>query len=67
MEASVPALGSVRAKAPSFWPLARGLRYFSFCASVPKVIIGQQQREVWAERIMPVVAQTLESSSTART
>ena len=33
--ASVPAPGSVRPKAPSFSPFARGTRYFCFCSSVP--------------------------------
>ena len=33
--ASVPAPGSVRPKAPSFSPFARGTTYFCFCSSVP--------------------------------
>ena len=64
-EASVPALGSVRPKAPSHSPEANLGRYLRFCSSVPCSKIGARQREVWAERTTPVVAQTLESSSTA--
>ena len=67
MEASVPALGSVSAKAPSFSPEASGFKYFSFCAGVPNFIIGQQHSEVCAERMMAVVAQTFASSSMAST
>ena len=67
MAASVPALGSVRPKAPSFSPVARSGRYFSFCSWVPKCSMGQQHREVWAEMVTPVLAQALEISSTAMT
>ena len=35
MEESVPAPGSVRAKAPSFLPDKRSGRYFFFCSGVP--------------------------------
>ena len=62
--ASVPAPGSVRPKAPSFSPFASGTTYFFFCSSVPNVMIGSIQREVCADTITPVVAQTLDNSST---
>ena len=63
-DASVPAFGSVRPKAPSFLPESRSGRYFFFCSSLPQLKIGQQQSEVCAEQITPVEAQTLDSSST---
>ena len=66
-EASVPAFGSVSAKAPSFSPLARGFKYSSFCAGVPYLSMGSQQSEVCAEIITPVVAQRLDISSTHMT
>ncbi len=62
--ASVPAPGSVRPKAPSFFPDARSGTYFCFCSSVPNVSIGSTQSDVCADTITPVVPQTLESSST---
>ena len=62
--ASVPAPGSVRPNAPSFSPLQRGGRNFSFCSFVPYVRIGSTQRDVCADTITPVVPQTLDSSST---
>ena len=65
MAASVPAPGSVRPKAPSFSPEARGTRYFCFCSSVPYASMGQQHREPWAENMTEVVAQYLASSSQA--
>ena len=63
MAASVPAPASVRPKAPSFSPLHSPGRYFCFCSSVPKVAMGQQHREEWAETMTEVVAQCLASSS----
>ena len=65
MAASVPALGSVRPKAPIHSPEASFGKYFIFCSSVPFSRIGAMHNDVWAERITPVVAHTLESSSTA--
>ena len=64
-EASVPALGSVRPKAPIHSPEQSLGRYFALCSGVPFSMMGAQQREVWAERITPVVAHTREISSTA--
>ena len=63
-EASVPALGSVRPKAPILRPESRSGRYFFFCSSVPFSKIGAQQREVWAETMTAVVPQTFASYST---
>ena len=63
--ASVPAFGSVNPNAPSHSPLANFGTYFCFCSSVPNFKIGQVPSEVCADTITPVVAQTLESSSTA--
>ena len=62
--ASVPAPGSVRPKAPIFLPEARSGTYFFFCSSVPNVIIGSIQSDVWADTITPVVPQTFDNSST---
>ena len=64
LEASVPALGSVRPKAPIFLPESRSGRYFIFCSSVPCSKMGAQHREVWGETTTAVVPQTLASSST---
>ena len=60
-----PASLSVQPNAPNFSPLAKGIRYFSLWVSFPYSNIGAVQREVWAERITPVDAQSLEISSTA--
>ena len=65
MAASVPALGSVRPKAPIHSPEASFGRYFIFCSSVPCSRMGAMQREVWADTMTPVVAHTRDSSSTA--
>ena len=65
MAASVPALGSVKPKAPIHSPEASLGRYFIFCSSVPFSRMGAMHKEVWAERTTPVVAHTLDSSSTA--
>ena len=62
--ASVPAPGSVNANAPNFSPVASGFTYFCFCSSVPYVMIGSMQRDVCADTTTPVVAQTLDNSST---
>jgi hypothetical protein len=43
--ASEPTCGSVRQKQPSHSPLASGLRYCSFCASVPKARMGPHTTE----------------------
>ena len=43
---SEPAFGSVAAKAPIFSPLARIVKYFFFCSSVPYFIIGPAVREL---------------------
>ena len=61
----MPASASVQPNAPIFSPFASGVRYFSFCFSVPYSEIGQEQREVCADIITPVEAQPFESSSTA--
>ena len=37
---SDPWLGSVRPKQPIFSPVASEGKYFSFCSSLPKVLIG---------------------------
>ena len=58
-------MGSVRPNAPSHSPDANLGRYLRFCSSVPFSKIGARQRDVWAESTTPVVAHTLESSSTA--
>ncbi|MPN26866.1 hypothetical protein SDC9_174292 [bioreactor metagenome] len=63
--ASVPALGSVSPKAPRYFPSANGFRYFCFCSSVPNWYMGCAHSDVWAESITPVVAHTLDNSSTA--
>ncbi len=39
-EASDPAMDSVSPNAPIFSPVARGIRYFFFCSSVPNMYIG---------------------------
>ena len=63
--ASVPALGSVRPNAPIHSPEASLGRYFIFCSSVPCSKIGATHNDVCADKTTPVVAQALESSSTA--
>ena len=63
MEASEPALGSVRAKAPTLWPVVSMGRYFFFCSSVPWVRMGSQQRPLWVATMSPVEAHCLLSSS----
>ena len=63
--ASVPAFGSVRPKAPSFFPDRRSGRYFFFCSSVPYVYMGQQHRALWVWIITPWEASVLEISSMA--
>ena len=55
---SLPASGSVSAKQPSIWPRASGLKYSSFCASVPNLRIGSQTSELLTDRITPLLAQT---------
>ena len=61
MAASVPALGSVRPKAPSHSPEQSLDRYFSFWAPVPYSLMGQQHRELGADTMTEVVAQCLAS------
>jgi len=51
---SEPALGSVRPNAPSSSPVAIRGRYFSFCASVPQLTMGQQASELWTAVMTPV-------------
>ena len=43
--ASEPTCGSVRQKQPSACPRASGISQRSFCASVPKALIGPQTTE----------------------
>jgi len=54
--ASEPALGSVRPKAPMCSPLDSGVRYCSFCSSVPNSMMGYWPR-TWAPKTEPVVWQ----------
>ena len=61
--ASVPALGSVIAKAPIISPAIDGTRYFSFCSSVPNLATGRDPRSTWAATPFAIPAQVLPSSS----
>ncbi len=45
-------------------PLARGLRYFCFWASLPMAKMWLLQRLLWAATVMPTEPSTRESSST---
>ncbi len=63
---SLPAPGSVRAKQPSFWPAASGVRNSFFCSSVPNFRMGSQTSELLTDRITPEVAQTRLISSMTR-
>ena len=53
-EASVPACGSVRQKAPSISPLASGLSQCSFCASLPQAIRIEQTGQLLTEMMVEV-------------
>src|SRR3972149_8898308 len=61
--ASLPAPGSVRAKAPSSLPLQRPGIYLSFCSSVPHFKREYSTRESWTERIVLREEQPLPTSS----
>jgi hypothetical protein len=61
--ASVPAPGSVRAKAPRRRPEVMSGRYLSCCAGVPNLKIGQVASELCADTMTLVVAQARDSSS----
>ena len=65
--ASEPAPDSESEKAPSFFPDARGTRYFFFCSSVPNFRMGSQTRELLTDMITPVEAQARLISSMAST
>ena len=65
--ASVPAPGSVSAKAPRISPAASLVPYFSFWAVLPNSKIGQVANDVWPDTMMDVLAHTLASSSRAIT
>ena len=65
--ASLPASGSLRQKAPMISPFARGFRYFSFCASVPKVSRPQHTRLLFTLMTTLVLASILLISSMAST
>ncbi len=66
LAASDPASGSVRAQAPSFSPLARGVRYVSFWASLPKPFRVVPAREVWTEIVVRRELHPRAISSTTR-
>src|SRR5690606_16318209 len=61
--ASEPAFGSVNPKAPNDSPVQMGVRYFSFCSSVPNKFKGAPPSEIWAEYVIPVEAQARLNSS----
>ena len=63
--ASDPTCGSVRQKQPSQSPRASGFRYFSFCASVPKALIGPHTTEFWTLTIVDVAPSPAAISSSA--
>ena len=63
--ASVPAAGSVRAKAPRRRPEAISKRYLSFWASVPNLTIGEVASVVCAVMMTLVVAHPRATSSSA--
>ena len=63
--ASEPTCGSVRQKQPSMSPRASGLRYFSFCASVPNALIGPQTTEFCTLTIVDVAPSPAAISSSA--
>ena len=65
LAASEPASGSLKAKQPSFLPQERSGRYFSFCPSVPKSMIGLHVSELCAATIIPVEATAFDLSSMA--
>ena len=52
--ASEPTCGSVRQKHPSHSPRASGLRYVSFCASLPNARIGPHTTEFCTLTIVDV-------------
>jgi hypothetical protein len=54
--------GSVRPKPPSTFPDASSGTYFSFCAWVPKSMIGEVPRLVCALMVSAWLASTLASS-----
>ena len=60
---SEPAPGSVRPKQPILLPSTSGRSHFSFCSSVANSLMLEAQREVWTDRVMPVLASTLDISS----
>jgi hypothetical protein len=63
--ASEPTCGSVRQKQPSHSPLASFFRYFSFCASVPKALIGPQTTEFCTLMMVDVAPSPAAISSSA--
>ncbi len=63
--ASEPASASVRAKAMSCSPLARGGNQRACCSAVPARVIGSEPSS-WTARMSPVVAHARLSCSTAR-
>ena len=64
--ASEPALGSVRAKAPSSPPLVRRGRYFCFCSSVPYFRMAWGQIR-WMDRVAAEDMHFFANSETAMT
>ena len=64
-EASEPACGSVRQKAPSMRPRAIGFRNCSFCASVPNFRIGMQPTELCTLMMVEVAPSPAAISSMA--
>src|SRR5688500_11206253 len=62
--ASEPAFGSVKPNAPKDSPVQMGVKYFSFCSWVPNKLSGAPPKEICAEYVIPVDAQTRLSSST---
>ncbi len=60
--ASLPAPGSVSPNPPSTFPDASSGTYFSFCAWVPKSMIGEVPRLVCALMVRAWLASTFASS-----
>jgi hypothetical protein len=63
--ASDPTCGSVRQKHPSASPRASGTSRRSFCASVPKPLIGPQTTEFWTLTIVETAPSPAAISSSA--
>ena len=64
--ASLPALGSVSAHAPSFSPFASGVSHRAFCASVPNMEMCAGPRPLWAATDSATDGSTRASSSRQR-